>query len=351
MVVAATATTMATTAAAKSNPTRSGGNDVGGANGGGGGGADDGADLLIRLAQLEEKVGKMEEEVKRKDREIHDLRDRLEEEEYERRRVEERLKAKMEEEGKRKEEEIQKLGEKVSELEKSANERRTEEQERRQTANGIEKHKAVILTDSNGKGTTEATLKNHIPRSEREKFQIQVDDEAYTTGEALLRVGVGEGKTDVRGAIVVADTLTNDIRGSRNATPASPQELVRRVDRLRQGLLAAGAAAVVICEAKPMQCVDVTQHNILLSEYLRNIEGGFGCRTQIRKSYLKDKDGFHIRPEFGSILDRTYACAVLGVNVPCPTPLEDFTPDHVRRRWEREWPRVGRGWAGRAPVF
>ena len=101
-----------------------------------------------------------------------------------------------------------------------------------------------------------------------------------------------------------------------------------------------------------MQCVDVTQHNILLSQYLETMEeGGFGCRTQIRKSYLKEKDGFHIRPEFSSILDRTYACAILGIHVPCPTPLEDFTPDHVRRRWEREWPRVGRVGVGREPVF
>ena len=322
--------------------------------GGGGGGDADKADIMVRLAQLEEKVERLEEEGKLKDREIFELRDRLEEEEFERKRVEDRFKDKLEEEGKKQEEEIRVLKEKVLELEKKEEGRQVvgAEDPRQEEARGErERYKGVILTDSNGRGTTEGTVKNHIPRKERGKFEIRVDDAAYTTGEALERVGVGEGKVDISGAIVVVDSLTNDIRGSRKVTPASPEELVHRVSRLRQGLFAAGAAAVVICEAKPMRDVDVSQHNRLLSEFLENSgAGGYGCRTQMRMNYLK-MDGVHFRPEFGSILDRTYACAILGIHVPCPTPLEDFVPEFVRRRWEREWPRIGRGGPGRAPMF
>ena len=108
--------------------------------------------------------------------------------------------------------------------------------------------------------------------------------------------------------------------------------------------MAAGAAAVVVCQLKPMQTIDVTPHNELLDHYLRREKqqgrDGFGCRTQIRLDFLRG-DGHHIRPEFGSVLDRTYACALLGINVPFPTPLTEFAPSHVRQQWEAEWPRLG----------
>ena len=58
--------------------------------------------------------------------------------------------------------------------------------------------------------------------------------------------------------------------------------------------------------------------------------------------YLK-ADGFHIRPEFVSVIDRTYACAFLGIPVPYPTPFDEFVPASVRQRWEVEWPRLGGG--------
>ena len=87
-----------------------------------------------------------------------------------------------------------------------------------------------------------------------------------------------------------------------------------------------------------------TPYNTLLDEYLRREtqrgRGGFGCRTQIRLDFLKS-DGHHIRPEYCSVIDRTYACALLGVHVPFPTPLDEFTPSFVRQRWESEWPRLG----------
>ena len=146
----------------------------------------------------------------------------------------------------------------------------------------------------------------------------------------------------MRGATVVVDVLTNDVRTTRNRKAASPEELVCRVDRLRGTLCAAGASSVVTCQIKPMQATDVTPYNALLNDYLPSQgKSGHGCRTQIRLSYLK-QDGFHVEPQYDSTIDRTYACAIMGVPVPCPTPINEFIPGHMRRRWEMDWPRVGR---------
>ena len=104
------------------------------------------------------------------------------------------------------------------------------------------------------------------------------------------------------------------------------------------------AVAVVVCQLKPMETTDVTPYNQLLDEYLVRERDrgrdGFGCRTQIRLEFLKS-DGYHLRPKFGSVLDRTYACALLGIHVPFPTPLDEFTPRFIWQRWESEWPRLG----------
>ena len=67
---------------------------------------------------------------------------------------------------------------------------------------------------------------------------------------------------------------------------------------------------------------------------------GYGCRTQMRLENLV-ADGYHFKLEFGPVLDKQYACAILGVPVPCPTPLEDFVPEHVRQRYEYDWPSLG----------
>ena len=118
------------------------------------------------------------------------------------------------------------------------------------------------------------------------------------------------------------------------------------VDLLRNKLRQAEAAAIVVCQLKPMQITDVTPYKKLLSEYLRSERdggrGGFGCRTQIHLDSLKS-DGYHVRPEFDAVIDRTYACAFMGVPVPRPTPWDCFVPVHVRRRWESEWPRMAGG--------
>ena len=162
---------------------------------------------------------------------------------------------------------------------------------------------------------------------------------AYTTDEAIQRVRRGD--INVSGATVVIDNLTNDVRGTRVRAAISPQELVRQVDRLRGSLFEMGAAAAVVCQLKPMQITDVTPYNDHLDAYLRaQGKGGFGCRTQIRLSDLK-RDGYHVQPQFDSVIDRTYACALRGFPVPRPTPLNEFIPDNLRRRWEVEWPRVG----------
>ena len=113
------------------------------------------------------------------------------------------------------------------------------------------------------------------------------------------------------------------------------------VDRLRWRLKQAGARAIIVCQLKPMQVADVSPFNSHLDNYLREEKArgrqGFGCRTQIRLNYLKH-DGFHIKPDYVSVIDRTYACAIRGVKVPDPTPIDGFVPDSVRQRWEAEWP-------------
>ena len=68
----------------------------------------------------------------------------------------------------------------------------------------------------------------------------------------------------------------------------------------------------------------------------------------IRMDHLK-YDGFHINPLFDGVLDRSYACAFLGVNVPCPTPEDGFTPEFVRQRMDVHWPRLGYQRGARAP--
>ena len=145
---------------------------------------------------------------------------------------------------------------------------------------------------------------------------------------------------------MLIDDLTNDVRGTRLRPSVTPQQLIRLVDRLRRKVMAVGADAVVVCQLKPMQMVDVTSYNELLNDYLKREKergrDGFGCRTQIRMGHLKG-DGFHIRPDFYSVIDRTYACAFLGFDVPDPTPWDEFMPGFVRSRWESDWPRLAGG--------
>ena len=164
---------------------------------------------------------------------------------------------------------------------------------------------------------------------------------AYNIDEAYRRV---ESRgIEVRGARVIVDTLTNEVRGMRTRQALSPEELVHPVHQLRRLLMSMGAAGAVVCQLKQMEITDVTPYNRLLHEYLQMEQrygcGGYGCRTQIRLDQLKP-DGYHVRPSFSGVIYRSYACAMLGIEVPCPTPDDGFVPTIVRRRWEAEWPSV-----------
>ena len=329
-----------------------------------------GAEAEVEVS-LEERMKRVEEETKLMSGEIQMLRDRLEEVEWAKKALEDKvetvkvensaLKEMIEREKEARKRECDKirelkrkegngggggceeeLREKITEVGERP-ERRLEEVvngggEKQQESR--KRQRCVIITDSNGRGATENSIKNHIPRGERDNYDIAVRV-SYTTEDATRCVDRGD--ILVRGATVVLDNLTNDIRDNGTRKAASPQELLRRVDRLRKGLYAAGATAVVTCQIKPMQTTDVTPYNAMLSDYIwTQGMSGYGCRTQIRLSHLKN-DGYHVLPQYDSTIDKTYACALIGISVPCPTPMDEFTPNHLRRRWAMDWPRVGRG--------
>ena len=194
--------------------------------------------------------------------------------------------------------------------------------------------RCVVVTDSNGKEATADTINNHIPREERGDYDISVVV-AHTLDTATRRVLSGE--IDVSGAIVIVDNLTNDVRGSWQQKACTPEELLWKLNGLKEAM--SNADAIIVCEVKPMRNVYVMPHNQLLHDYVLNQPFLYGCRTQIRMEFL-DSKGFHILPEYGSVLDRTYACALRAIDVPCPTPFENFVPEFMRRQFEREWPRL-----------
>ena len=324
----------------------SGSSDANGSGGGAGSGSRgncccSNSDVLARLTAMEEKLGKVEEEGKLMRGEIWELRDRLEEEEDSKRRLERKTES-LEEETVLLKEEVAKEKEATSKRVKELAEKNNREErvigDNRQAVE-VNRRRCVVLTDSNGKGATSDSIRNHLPRNEKDSLQIEVVV-AYTTTAAIDKVD--RNSIDVSGATVVIDNLTNDARGTQGRPAMTPRELVNSVAKLRQKLTAAGASSVVVCQLKPMQVTDVTPYNTMISDYLRPLRGGYGCRTQIKLHYLKS-DGFHIQPMYDSIIDRTYACAIQGVPVPCPTPLDQFIPDRMRRRWESDWPRIGKG--------
>ena len=58
-------------------------------------------------------------------------------------------------------------------------------------------------------------------------------------------------------------------------------------------------------------------------------------------------DGYHIDSRYDTVLDRTYACALVGTHVPQPVSEDTFVPGFVRRSWDSQWPRlVGRAREG-----
>ena len=333
-----------------------------------------------RIKTLEENFQIMREEEEKMKAEILDLRDKLEEKVWAKSRLEEKVKdlteklkeveknsgggggvtqavksdidRKMEERKKEIKEVEERLNARVKKVEEKSGKRQDGGGGGGAAAAGgggeggevvqpkVRKKRCIVLTDSNGSQVTHHSIMNHVPREMRGEVSFDVVV-AYTLDEAHRRIDRGEIR--VEGATVIIDDLTNDVRGTRHRPAATPQQLVRLVDTLRRRVMAAGAEAVIVCQLKPMQVVDVTPFNELLNEYLRREKergrDGYGCQTQIRLEHLKG-DGYHIRPDFASVLDRTYACAFIGIDVPDPTPWDEFAPSFVRRRWEADWPRL-----------
>ena len=345
--------------------------------------------LKERLLVLEKNFQSLKEEEEKVKAELNVLRDKLEEETWAKHRLEERVKE-LSEELKEVKEKVEKEGgggaksavtaaaaagaaaetnanregnlreERKREIREAEDrlEARIRQIEERGTgggggggesneANPKEKliQRCIVLTDSNGREATQDSIMNHVPRGKRGEMSIEVVV-AYTLEEAYRRIDRGEIRTE--GAVVLIDNLTNDVRGTRSRPAVTPQQLLRLVDGLRRKVMAAGAVAVTVCQLKPMQATDVTLYNQELDSYLRREKDrgrdGFGCRTMIRLDFLKG-DGYHIRPDYWSVLDRTYACALLGIDVPFPTPWNEFAPSFVRQRWESEWPRMPGGGA------
>jgi hypothetical protein len=198
--------------------------------------------------------------------------------------------------------------------------------------------KCIIITDSNGREATADNIMRQIPEKERDGFDIEVVM-AYTLEGALGMIRRGEIKT--KEAVVVVDNLTNNVRGTKARPRTTPVAVAERLGELLDTMWE--AQAVVVCEVKPMQHVDVTPYNIALHMECVGREGVHGCHTQTRLGHLAG-DGFHIRAAYASVLERTYACALLGIPVPFQTPPGHFaegTHQTERGKFEREWPRPG----------
>ena len=157
------------------------------------------------------------------------------------------------------------ISKRVTELEEAkVREKRTYEDGRQAVKNNV--RRCVVLTDSNGRGATQDSIKNHLPRNGRDSLEIEVVV-AYTTMAASNQVD--RGGLNVRGATVIIDNLTNDARGTQARPAMTPRELVDSMAKLRQKLITAGASSVVVCQLKPMQVTDVTPYNDAISDFLR----------------------------------------------------------------------------------
>ena len=162
-----------------------------------------------------------------------------------------------------------------------------------------------------------------MPHDEKKRYNIRI--EVVHRLEVACSL-IANGKIDVANCYVVIDNITNNVTGNWKYLPETPEQVAGRVAKLREAVLAASAKAVVVCEIKPIGTIDVRPYSLLIHRYLLTCgKTGYGCRTQIRRDYLK-ADGIHIKPQFDSVLDRTYACALLGVHVSNPTPFDELAP-------------------------
>ena len=215
--------------------------------------------------------------------------------------------------------------------------------ENREGQVGRRRRRCLVITDSNGQRATPDSIRNHIVQhGQDDDEEIDIEIEVVYRMEDLYK-RIVYGRLDVSDREVILDNLTNNVRGGKKDDPDSPDSFLTKVDILRHIILGRGAKALLVMQIKPMRHVDVRPYNECLNRYLKDCpEPTFGCKTQIRMSQLK-ADNFHIHPMYDGVLDRTYACAILRVNVPSPTPYDDFVPIRERRNPQQSWPRLVRG--------
>ena len=133
--------------------------------------------------------------------------------------------------------------------------------------------------------------------------------------------------------------MTNDVRDTRARQGVTPMELADKLTILLDLLESRGALTATVCQLKPMRHVNVTPYNHAMHHEIVNRPGVFGCDTQIRMGSLA-RDGYHVLRAFSPIIDKTYACAVLSLPVPSPTPFFDFVHPDQQARFDKEWPRL-----------
>ena len=100
------------------------------------------------------------------------------------------------------------------------------------------------------------------------------------------------------------------------------------------------AAAAVVLQTKPIRHLNVTPFNDMIHKLCVSRQRVFGCHTQIRMRDLA-RDGYHVAPYCMDVIDKTYACAILGKPVPCPTPDEDFSHHEQTVEYRKNFPRLG----------
>ena len=300
------------------------------------------------IESLENRVRELEDEKGKLVKQIGDLRDKMEEEVWARKRLEEKLEGEtmravpVSEDQQEWRRELKNTEDRIM--------RKLEEEEERRTATAVAasamarpRTRCVIISDSNGRNsTTPESVRSHLPADCRDDFDIELFI-AYRVEEAEDKVK--SGGIDAKDAYIIIDCLSNNARDTRTEPALSPIQLVIKLDTLRTRLWTAGAAGIVVCALKPTQRTDVTFHNEAVHAYLRDkmtIDGGGGCGSQTRLEYL-GRDGLHVRPQFYRVIQEKYACIISGKPLPSPTPADGFVPDQLRQAREREWPSIGNG--------
>ena len=232
--------------------------------------------------QLEARVRAQEEEGRRMKEEIGGLRDRLEEEVWQRQRLEKKMEEIMQ--GREAEERQERAGEEWKKEIKEAEERIMEKMEEEKKK---KKKRCLVLTDSNGRnGTTASSIRYHMPEEDKDAYDVNIAI-AYRIAEATDMVKQGDLAID--GAVVLIDCHNNDARQTKRYPKLPPNRYIQELDKLRKELWDKGAADVIVCSLKPTQRADVSEYVDLVHRYLVSMEGkdgGHGCHTQVRTASI-----------------------------------------------------------------